>query len=162
MTILNLGSGMVGRTRGILNVDIRKLPDVDIVADVKDLPYEDETVDGIINRNLIEHFGRHEIKDLLKEWVRVLKKDGFIEIETVDMGELMTHWKEIPEENLLDGILGAQTYAENFHKMIFTREMLERYLTEAGLTIDHTDQFVTRDIPRIKIYAKKLYDSPTT
>ena len=153
--ILNLGSGSTAKQEGILNVDIRDLPETDVVADVKKLPYENETVDGIINRNLIEHFGRNEIKDLLKEWARVLKKDGFMRIETVDMGELMTHWQEIPEENLLDGILGAQTYAENFHKMIFTKETLVRFLEEAGMEVKEVEQFIEREIPRIKILSIK-------
>lgn len=155
MKILNLGSGDMGRTDGIINVDCRHLPNVDIVADVRKLPFENEDVDMIMNRNLIEHFGRHEIKDLLKEWARVLKTGGILQVETVDMGELMTHWKEIPEENLMDGILGAQTYPENFHKMIFTKDILERYLIEAGLKINETKQFEARRIPRIIVTAQK-------
>jgi ubiquinone/menaquinone biosynthesis C-methylase UbiE len=125
------------------------------VADVRKLPFPDGEADGIVNRNLIEHFGRNEIKPLLKEWSRVLKQGGFLMVETVDMGMLMDKWKDIPEENLLDGILGAQTYAENFHKMIFTREILERFLTESGMEVKEVKQFEEREIPRIKILAIK-------
>lgn len=155
MKILNLGCGEQPRQEGITNVDIRPLPNVDVVADVKKLPFKDEEVDGIFNRNLIEHFGRHETKELLQEWTRVLKKGGFLHIETVDGGETMNRWQEIPEENLLDGILGAQTYPENFHKMIFTRDILVRFLEEAGLHIHKVNQFVAREIPRISIEAIK-------
>jgi predicted SAM-dependent methyltransferase len=157
--ILNLGAGDMGHTEGILNVDCRKLPNIDVVADVKDLPYKDGEVDGILNRNLIEHFGRHEIKDLLKEWARVLKPGGKIQIETVDAGRTMTKWKDIPEENLLDGMLGAQTYPENFHKMLFTDKILERFIKEAGFEILNIEQFEAREIPRIRVTAQKLYDS---
>ena len=153
--ILNLGCGNVARTEGITNVDIRQLPTVDVVADVKKLPFKDGEVDGIINRNLIEHFGGHETKELLQEWARVLKPGGWIQTETVDGGETMNHWQEIPEENLLDGILGAQTYPENFHKMIFTRDSLVRHLEEARLHIHTVNQFVDREIPRILIEAIK-------
>ena len=153
--ILNLGSGNCVRQEGMVNVDIRHTPFVDVIADVRELPYKDGEIEGIVNRNLIEHFARNEITPLLKEWARVIQKGGFLMVETVDMGELMNHWKEIPEENLLDGILGAQTYDENFHKMIFTRDMLERYLTEAGMEVKEVEQFITREIPRIKILAIK-------
>lgn len=153
--ILNLGSGNSGRTPGVINVDIRNIPTVDVVADVRKLPYKENEIDEIYNRNLIEHFGRHEIKDLLKEWARILKPGGKIHIETVDMGELMDHWREIPQENLLDGILGAQTYSENFHKMIFTKDILVNFLNEAGFHIHKVNQFIQRDIPRIKIEAIK-------
>jgi len=153
--ILNLGSGDMGRQEGMTNVDIRPLPNVDVVADVKKLPFKDGEVDGIINRNLIEHFGRHETKELLQEWVRVLKTGGFMRIETVDMGRLMDRWREIPEENMLDGILGAQTYNENFHKMVFTRNILERFLTEAGMEVKEVNQNIQREIPRIIIICVK-------
>jgi predicted SAM-dependent methyltransferase len=155
MKILNLGSGDMGRQEGMTNVDIRPLPNVDVVADVKKLPFKDGEVDGIINRNLIEHFGRHETKELLQEWVRVLKTGGFMRIETVDMGRLMDRWREIPEENMLDGILGAQTYNENFHKMVFTRNILERFLTEAGMEVKEVNQNIQREIPRIIIICVK-------
>ena len=156
MKIYNLGSGDMGRQEGIINVDCRHLPTVDIVADVRKLPLPDNEADGILNRNLIEHFGRNEIKPLLAEWVRVLKPGGFLRVETVDMGNLMDKWRDIPEENLLDGILGAQTYEENFHKMVFTREILERFLTEAGMKIEEVNQFEAREIPRIIISSTKL------
>lgn len=156
MKIANLGSGDMPKQEGIINVDCRELPTVDVVADVRKLPFADEEVDGIMSRNLIEHFGRYEIKPLLKEWARVIKKGGLLQIETVDMGELMDNWRQIPEENLLDGILGAQTYDENFHKMIFTREILERYIKESGFIISEVKQFVAREIPRIFIKCIKI------
>jgi predicted SAM-dependent methyltransferase len=153
--ILNLGSGDMGRQEGITNVDCRKLPNVDVVADVKKLPFGDNEIEGILNRNLIEHFGRNEIKPLLTEWVRVLKPGGFMRIETVDMGKLMDNWRSIPEENLLDGILGAQTYDENFHKMIFTKQILTRFLEEAGMEVKEVVQNIQREIPRIVIVSIK-------
>lgn len=155
MKILHLGCGE-SRMEGAINIDVRPLPNIDVVADVRKLPYKDGEVDGIVNRNIIEHFGRAEIKPLLAEWSRVLKTGGFINIETVDVGKTMDKWREIPEENLLDGILGAQTYPENFHKMLFTREILERFLTEAGMEVKEVNQFEAREIPRIRVLAFKL------
>jgi len=140
---------------GYTNVDIRGLPGVDVVADVTNLPFGDNSVVEVKSRNLIEHFGRHEIKNLLKEWARVLKPGGVMNIETVDMGRTMTNWKYIPEENLLDAVLGAQTYPENFHKMMFTESSLIRFLEEAGLVPTRTELFTVREIPRIIISATK-------
>jgi predicted SAM-dependent methyltransferase len=150
MKIANLGSGSMVKSEGIINVDCRDLPTVDVVADVTKLPFKKGELDGVMNRNLIEHFGRHEIEGLLKEWARVIKKGGFIQVETVDMGRTMDRWRDIPEENLLDGALGAQTYPENFHKMLFTKEILERYLDKDFKDLK-VDQFEAREIPRIII-----------
>jgi hypothetical protein len=56
---------------------------------------------------------------------------------------------------MLDGILGAQTYNENFHKMVFTRNILERFLTEAGMEVKEVNQNIQREIPRIIIICVK-------
>jgi len=152
--ILNLGCGESTMT-GMINVDIRHLPGVDIVADVRNLPFKDCEIEGMVSRNLIEHFGRYEIEELLQEWARVLMIGGYVKIETVDGGETMSNWKNIPEDNLLDAILGAQTYPENFHKMIFTKETLIRYLEKANFEIKEVNQFIAREIPRIIIIGIK-------
>lgn len=154
--ILNLGSGDSGKVEGIINVDIRPLPTVDVVADVAKLPFEDNECEGVMSRNLIEHFGRHEYFDVVKEWVRVLQPGGFLRVETVDMGLLMDKWRNIPEENWMDGVLGAQTYPENFHKMAFTREHLEKDFEKLGLKVLEIQQFDAREIPRIIITGEKL------
>lgn len=142
--------------QGAVNVDIRPLEGVDVVANVKSLPFITGELEGVASRNLIEHFSRTEITPMLKEWTRVIKKEGFVQVETVDAGRLMTKWKDMEEEELLDGLLGAQTYDENFHKMIFTEEILNRFFKEAGLTIVKCEQFEHRNIPRIRISGVKL------
>lgn len=141
---------------GMVNVDIRPLKGVDVVADVMKLPFADGELDGVASRNLIEHFSRFEIVDLIKEWSRVIKVGGFIQFETVDMGRTMTKWKDIPEENLMDCIFGAQTYPENFHKMLMTEEILIRLFKEVGMHPYSSEQFEHRLIPRIKMIFVKL------
>jgi len=152
---LNLGSGIAGNFPGFKNVDIRDIEGVDVVADVRKLPFEDNSVSEIKCQNLIEHFGRHEIVPLLKEWYRVMKPGGKIAIETVDMGETMTNWKNIPTENLLDAICGAQTYPENFHKMAFTSDILTTFLKGAGFSVEIWEKEVRREIPRMTLKATK-------
>ena len=155
--ILRLGVGdTLPKQDGYLNVDLRDLPNIDVVADAAKLPFKDGEHDGIETRNLVEHFSRHEIDGVFKEWARVLKKGGRLFIETVDVGELMNHWQDIPEENWMDGLLGAQTYPENFHKMAFTKENMTRKLQEAGFSVFAFQQFIHREIPRMQVIADKL------
>lgn len=155
--IIRIGVGdTLPKQHGYINVDIRPLDNIDVVADAMKLPFRKGEHDSIESRNLVEHFSRYEIDDLFKEWARVLKKKGTMVIQTIDMGELMDYWREIPEDNLLDAILGAQTYPENFHKMAFTKDILEKKLKKAGMKIIKTHQFVERLIPRIQVIAEKL------
>lgn len=142
--------------KGAVNVDIRPLDGVDVVSDVKKLPFEGGELEGIASRNLIEHFDRFEVGPMVKEWARCVKKGGFISVETVDMGRAMTKWKAIPTENLIDCMYGAQTYPENFHKMLMTEEILENLFNDAGMVTVKSEQFEYREIPRIKmLFAKK-------
>lgn len=155
--ILRLGIGDTApKQKGYLNVDIRDLPNIDVVSDAAKLPFTDGEHDGIETRNLVEHFSRHEIADVFKEWARVLKPGGVLKIETVDMGLTMDNWRTIPEDNWMDGMLGAQTYPENFHKMAFTQSNMTRLLADAGFSITVFRQFTFREIPRMYIEATKL------
>ena len=110
MIKLNLGSGTEQKEPGWTNVDIRKLPNVDVVSDLRKLPYEDESVDAIKSNYAIEHFPRKDIKPLVKEWMRVLKPGGEIEITTADWERMLDRWRDIEWETLLDGLYGAQNY----------------------------------------------------
>lgn len=156
MAILRIGVGdFAPKQEGYVNLDVRDLPNIDVVADARSLPFEDETFDSIESRNLIEHFDRNEIDGVFKEWARVLKKKGLLAIETVDGGNTMRYWEDIPTENLLDALLGQQTYPENYHKMLFTEQILRDKLTEAGFKVKQVENFVYRLIPRIVIRVVK-------
>jgi predicted SAM-dependent methyltransferase len=97
---LNLGSG--GRViEGYTNVDLAGEPDVR--ADVRDLPFEDETVDEAMAIHVLEHLARWDAPAALAEWFRVLKPGGKLVLELPDlvkccqnviagMGERMGLW----------------------------------------------------------------------
>ncbi len=154
--ILKIGAGEEPKESGFINFDIRPLPNIDVVGDAKSLPFDNESFGGIKSRNLIEHFDRNEIDGVFKEWARVMKSHGTFVIETVDMGRLMDNWRDIPEEELLDGILGKQTYDENYHKMAFTEPILISKLEKAGFTVLEIATFTHRQIPRISVHGIKL------
>jgi SAM-dependent methyltransferase len=77
-TILNLGSGPrhLNNRKDIINVDMYNFKEVDIVADVIDLPVEDSTVDFIINIALLEHMP--DPQGAVREMLRILKSGGEI------------------------------------------------------------------------------------
>ena len=58
---VNLGSGHVPR-EGFVNVDARELEGVDVVADVRSLPFEPGTVAEIYSSHLVEHFPIEELR----------------------------------------------------------------------------------------------------
>jgi len=80
--IINIGSlskNLQNLHSGIRNLDICSYPNIDFVADVCDLPFQDGKVDMIIFKNVLEH-----VKDPVKalsEISRVLKKDGILYVK---------------------------------------------------------------------------------
>ena len=84
---LNLGSGGVNLP-GYVNIDYvdkREGIQPDINCDIRQLPYEDETVDEILSVHVIEHFYYWEFDKLLREWNRVLRVGGSLVTETPDL-----------------------------------------------------------------------------
>jgi SAM-dependent methyltransferase len=74
--VLNIGSGpsYMNNRRDIINVDFNKYDEVDIVADITDLPIEDAKIDFIINIAMLEHIDKSNTA--LREMFRILKPGG--------------------------------------------------------------------------------------
>ncbi len=90
---LEIGSGKKPR-KGYLTCDIRDLPNVDYVCSADKLPFENNKIDKIYSRHVVEHFAFKEFLNVLKEWNRVLKVGGEIYIICPN---LLWHLKQILE-----------------------------------------------------------------
>lgn len=74
------------RDRFLIGLDFSRPPlyraqrkpfiDLCIQADFFHLPFRDNVIDGIYNAGVMEHYGEDELKLILKEFYRVLKKGG--------------------------------------------------------------------------------------
>lgn len=76
--IVNLGSGSQRIRKDVINLDIYRYRNVDIVGDIYNLPFSDNEIDAIICDQALEH-----LKDspaALKEMSRTLKPGGLIYI----------------------------------------------------------------------------------
>ena len=83
---LNLGCGL-HQPAGYINVDIKPLPGVDLIADVdQPWPWKDGTVTEIIASHIFEHINK-PIEFMAEAW-RVLADDGILDIR-------VPHWQHI-------------------------------------------------------------------
>lgn len=158
---LNLGSNTV-RMEGFKNVDIRDIPEVDIVDDVSTLEkIEDNSCDFIVANAILEHFSPDRIDDILKVWYRKLQDGGTLEIGVPD-GELIFDrylnqagykgdWAKLVHSlfgniQILRGWHGkdAELYG---HHMLFCKSYLRSKMEDLGLKDikdippDHPDCF---------------------
>jgi len=73
---LNLGSGNSYLSERVINVDIFAYDNVNIVCDIENIPFKDNSVDFVINIAVLEHVPNPE--KVVSEIFRVLKKGGIV------------------------------------------------------------------------------------
>lgn len=134
--LLNLGAG-TDILQGYDNIDIRNLPNT-TKADVRDLPYEQNSVDEIRAIDIYEHISFKESQALLNYWVSLLKPDGVLIIQGPSIEVLArniliaTSIEDIERSMAL--IFGDQDYKENTHFTSCHPELMVHYLRDAGIT----------------------------
>jgi len=131
---LNLGCGNK-KIEGFIGVDIK---DADVVADIRKLPYEDNSVDEIMAIHVCEHFYRHEIFSVLEEWRRVLKPKGIMVLELPCLEKVLFHFENNSPENMTMWALYGQpeTHKDGepaLHKWCWTRGHFRILLEKLGM-----------------------------
>ena len=130
---LHLGCGNK-KLDGFINIDIRYLPNVDEVNNIKFLRnYELNSIDEIYTSHTLEHFGRWEYKYVLNRWYELLKPNGLLRMAVPDFESICNYYIKTKDLNKLIGLLyGGQDYNENYHYMTFDFESLKNVLSDIG------------------------------
>jgi predicted SAM-dependent methyltransferase len=127
---LHLGCGKM-RLEGFINIDHRATSATDLVCDIVQLPFDDDTADRIETYHVIEHLGRHEAVAALSKWYRILKPGGVLVIECPDFDAACREYLEGRRERI-DNIFGLQRFEGDSHKFGYNFNRLHRLLTECG------------------------------
>jgi len=132
MIKLNLGSGNK-KIKDFLSVDIQNFKNVDIVADISNLPFQEKSIDEIYSCCAIEHFGRNKWKEVLQHWYNLLKDGGVLRLSTADFEACCREYLENKKiESLLGLIVGGQKDHTDWHGMIFDFNLLKQELENIG------------------------------
>lgn len=133
---LNLGCGNDVR-EGWVNLDIHRLPGVDVVHDISTLPlpFKDDEFDFILCQDILEHV---DYIPILRDLHRILKKGGAIEIRVPHFTSRFnfvdpTHRHAFSVETFqffLKSSLYHRSYYFDFH---FTEVSLEKISFEKGI-----------------------------
>lgn len=138
---VNLGCGHI-TAPGYINVDMRNLPGVDVVAEVGNLPFEPDSLDEISSTHLLEHFPQEELRRrLLPYWRGLLKPRGLFRAVTPDGAAMLTHAADgsYAFSDFREVLFGSQDYEGDFHFNLLTPHSLRELVQDAG--------FVDVDIP---------------
>ncbi|HZB41112.1 MAG TPA: hypothetical protein VE487_09115 [Ilumatobacter sp.] len=131
---LNLGCGHLPLD-GFVNVDMRKLPGVDVVAPLDAMPFEPQTVREIFSAHVLEHFPQAALeRQLLPYWYTLLAPNGVFRSVVPDVDAMIEQYRAgtISFENLREVVYGGQEYEGDFHHTAFTPESLSALLLRAG------------------------------
>jgi len=144
---LNLGCGDK-ILPGYVNVDVaeaRAGMRPDVICDLHDLvPFADSCADEILSVHVVEHFWRWEVRDILREWVRVLKPGGRMIVECPNLLSACGTLLQNPDQFSREDQGGQRTmwvfYGDPawkdplmIHRWGYTPESLKQLLAEVGL-----------------------------
>lgn len=133
---LEIGAGE-NPTPGYHHLDIRQLDHIETVCDARELPFADESWDEIKAWHILEHIPYRDTLKTLREWYRVLKKGGILDLKVPDTNQIILKWvrHEWDWEKVVYHLAGGQEYEDNTHKAFFIPAYLRLLLFQAGFTI---------------------------
>lgn len=137
--MLHLGSGK-RYIPGFVHIDINKFPHIDFVHDIRTLPMiKSNSVELIYFCHGIEYFDKIEVKTVLKEWKRVLKKDGILRLAVPDFEALIKVYKKYKDiDKIIGPLYGRWEISRNdkievlYHKTVYDFKSIKEVLEEAG------------------------------
>jgi len=131
---LNIGCGKK-RKKGYVNLDIRPLPGVNIVADVAHLPFKESSIEEIFAESVLEHCSRIKVVSILEDWIKILEPKGSIHIICPNLRLLAEKYLTgvLTTEKYVRQIYGDQGYLENTHYCGFDPCYLVGLLKKLGV-----------------------------
>lgn len=114
---VNLGCGHLALD-GFMNLDVRDLPGVNIVADLRRLPFTPGSIDELRATHVIEHFTEHALlTEVLPHWASVLRPNGTLTVTAPNARAIMEGLTEgaIEWEAAKTVLMGGQEYEGDFH-----------------------------------------------
>lgn len=133
---INLGCGRT-LIKGFINIDLGyDFTDKSFLkADVRELPFEDNSVDYILARQVLEHINFLNIPNTLHEWIRVLKPGGRLVITCPNFLLMAEDFLKTPFSinrayEMNQGIFGNQMGDYETHLTAITPQLLQFYLAQ--------------------------------
>jgi ubiquinone/menaquinone biosynthesis C-methylase UbiE len=153
---LEIGPGSV-RLPGFETLNVLATPSTDHIGSAQRPPFPDATFDEVYSSHCIEHVEWYEIEATIREWARILKPGGLLEVHTVDATpwlRAIVEWEETGASSAPTGKWRADLHQHdpykhavgrilcyskkgdggaNMHRAILTPRYLRQCFEQAGL-----------------------------
>lgn len=133
---INLGCGHLP-LEDYVNVDMRDLPGVDVVAEVHNLPFEQESLAEVHSAHVLEHFTVEDLRRRVLPRLReLLRPGGRFSAVVPDAETMLAEFGagRYTFEELRLVTFGEQEYEGDFHFTMFSCQELEELLSDVGFT----------------------------
>lgn len=132
--VLEICGGLRPVSREYLNVDALDDPLVDVVANLHEpLPFDDSSIDKIISIATLMHFNLIEMRRILKEFFRILKIGGALEIAMPSLEKIFAYYKTNGLDDVcLRHLHGAQKDEFDIHLLAMDFKRLKMELENLG------------------------------
>ena len=131
---INVGCGRVTYD-DYINVDLRPLTNVDVVAKADDLPFKKDSIGELYSAHLVEHIPDEHMKDyVMPYWYSLIKPGGIIRVVCPNWIAIIDRFKkgEIEYSFFRELTFGSQEYQENVHRTMYTVESIKTLLKSCG------------------------------
>lgn len=132
--VLEICGGIMPISWENINVDIMDDPKVDIIANLHEsLPLADNSIDKIISIATLMHFSLIDMTKVLKEFNRILKKGGILEIGIPSLEKIIDYYKSNGLDDVcLRHLNGAQKNEYDIHLCTMDFKRLKQVLEGQG------------------------------
>ncbi|MDD4900804.1 MAG: methyltransferase domain-containing protein [Patescibacteria group bacterium] len=115
--VLEICGGILPISRANINVDILDDPMVDVIANLHEkLPFPDNSVDKIVSIATLEHFNLSDMRKVLKEFQRILKRGAVLEVGVPSLEKIFNYYKKYGlDDACLRQLHGAQKDEYDIH-----------------------------------------------
>lgn len=132
---INMGCGPRNFGEDWIHIDGGDYPHLDY-RDITKLEFEDESVDLIYASHVIQYFDRDEVRKVLSEWKRVLKKGGVLRIAVPSFTNIVFQYfiKGVHLGKFLGLLYGKMKMGDKwiYHKTTYDFNGLYHVLIQAG------------------------------
>ncbi len=148
---LNLGCGKDYR-QGWVNLDAVASLKPDVVHDIgQPLPFVDHSFDFVLAQDILEHFTKENVVEVIKEISRVLKVGGELEVRVPNVTDIVSRFAN-DEETRNEFLYGTtfETGVFGAHKVGFTPKRLLALMSLANLEFVNLQEVDTNFVGRFK------------
>lgn len=143
---LNLGCGPDIKD-GYVNIDTCALDPRVVVQDIRNLNFQDSSIDEIFAKDVIEHMSLDDFKISISNWSKICKSGAKLFIQTICWDSIIkAYYANVWDletviymlfagKNWVDGV----SRNEDFHKSVYSLDLLNKILSDNGFFISNVE-----------------------